>query len=299
MAMVSDRSLADLCLELNQSSSPIPLPLIALASNGEEVLQSVPSSHSSSLTPSPSEDQENPERDEADHVEKMTTTSNDHQNQLEDRLEGEEPKEEEEEEDGKYLTFEEFKRQSEELTSYLENFKAMKLEREREEEVSQIQSYQEEKIAALSELDHMVSFIHHVKTTFTPPEKEKPLRKENVRNAKKLSSGPFVGKGKYATKGNLNHQSSDDPDSTRTTVSTSQYTPREQDQEEDDSFHGSPEEDEEDDDGQYSERTSLSDESEVSLSYVSLPTLILPSTRSSHTHKSNSLHNVLLVSIPM
>lgn len=267
MALVSDRSLADLCLELNQSSSPAPLPLIAPASEGEEVLQSSHSSHSS---PSDEDQQENPERDDAGEV---IATSDGTQNQLEDRLEGEVPKEEEDEdEDGKYLTFEEFKKQSEELTSYLENFKAMKLEREREEEISQIQSYQDEKIAALSELDHMVSFIHHVKTTFTPPEKEKPLKKENVRNGKKLSSVPFVGKGKYAMKGNLNHQSSDDPDSTRTTVSTSQYTPRERDEDEEDSFHRSPEEDEEEEeDGQYSERTSLSDESEVSLSSFSLP----------------------------
>jgi hypothetical protein len=316
MALVSDRSLADLCLELNQPPSTISLslssPEAASVGNHEKNQEnsterisesSLDSSHSSSDDPSTSflnliEHHENHENGQTDQV---PETAPDFQMMVENEVE----EEEEEEEAGKCLSLAEFRKQSEELTSYLDNFKAMKLERERQEEVSQHQTFQDEKIAAFTELDNMVSFINNVKTTFTPPEKEKPIKKEREATGsggKKFSphsavAAPLVGKGKYASRGRLNFQNSDDYDSTLTTVSTSQshYSPR--GQEEDDSLlsehefasgagagagardmhynrngnskkshqHHSDEEEEEEEenDGQHSEHTSGSDESEV------------------------------------
>jgi hypothetical protein len=344
MALVSDRSLADLCLELNQpSSSSLPLSLSSSSTTSsegevlqnEEIIQnnnqenniertsgsSSESSQSSSICPSNSLlNGEEQEKDQAPSLNDPDPESRNIENGFEDN------EEEQEEGNGIYLSLAEFRKQSEELTSYLENFKAMKLERELQEEVAQNQSYQDEKIAAFTELDNMVSFINNVKTTFTPPEKEKPVKKDtNVTNGKKLSTrsttSPLVGKGKYASKGKLIHQNSDDPDSTLTTVSTSQYSPRGQN--EDDSlmsenemigevihssnqkkssqcsfYHSEDEEEQEEYDGQHSERTShsSSDESEVSLllpcpDHFPSP----PSVRLNHTHTRNHLPVLALI----
>lgn len=244
MAKVSDLSLADLCRELHQPSLPPALPSSSSSDDNTEEISNCPHNY-------PNEDDTNYQQvvEKADHFNVETGFSV--QENGDDN--------EEEFDDGKYLSFEEFRKQTEELSLFLDNLKQTKLEREREVEELQIQSYVEEKSAAYSELDSMVNYINNVKTTFTPPEKERPTKKEKVTTNKGLVNGqiaatPLVGKGKYASKGKKDKSRTahnyDDSESTLAIASNSFSSPREVDveMEEGRSQQGDEEEQEYDDD---------------------------------------------------
>jgi hypothetical protein len=148
-----------------------------------------------------------------------------------------------EEENGTFLSLADFRRQSEELTSYLDSLKQQRLEKEREDEEIQDQNFLVERAAAFSELDEMVKYINTVKTTFTPPEKEKPQRRDIKKSASPLGQtiAPLTGKGKYAMRGKLGsreggsrgnvfstttHSDDLEADSTLASMSTQLSTPR-------------------------------------------------------------------------
>lgn len=210
MTTVSDLTLIDLCRELHQTSS---------SSLGGGVRKDVKDDN-------PHDDNERI-LSPIDGILENQLHENDHQS-------NDGPDDEDEEEDaesGKHLSFEEFRKQTEELSLFLNNFKQSRIDREREDEELQKQSYVEERSAAYSELDGMVSYINTVKATFTPPEKEKPQKRE-----KKAPVNPsqLVGKGKYASKKGRKtvvSLNSDDPDATLTTISTNFSSPREADDE--------------------------------------------------------------------
>lgn len=104
---------------------------------------------------------------------------------------------EEEEDNSNVMSLAEFRKKSEELTLYLETLKSNTYEKERYEEELQIQHLHEDKVAALSELNDMVSYVNNVKSTFTPPSEKEKTKKE-VSKKSSPNGITLTGKGKYA-----------------------------------------------------------------------------------------------------
>lgn len=179
--LVSDLSLADLCRELQYQSDD------TYYSDEREIEREREKSIESEF--------ENVKDDRKKERERVREREQEEAKERREEEGVEEEEEEEEEGENNMISLAEFRRQSDELTVYLESLKQGTLLKERQEEEYQHQSIQEEKSAVYFELDNMVDYINNVKTAFISESADKSSKKHQSDLG---IESKLVGKGKYA-----------------------------------------------------------------------------------------------------
>jgi vacuolar-type H+-ATPase subunit I/STV1 len=251
MALVSDISLGELCYELEQAAAASSSSLLRQTNNNNcdgkdelipELISSVDEEEDAGAGAG--------DFPLASQNDSESTTPHGIMQELTQAESATEESVEAEEENDTILSFADFRRQSEELTAYMDNLKRQKLERERQDEELEDQNDLLEKTAAFSELDEMVNLINTIKTNFTPPEKEKP-RDQALQKSNSASQiiAPFTGKGKYAGKSrdrarviaSTSHSDDLEADSTLASMSTQLSSSRGKEKGEDSSAQNSEE----------------------------------------------------------